>query len=833
MKLTFTNKKTEIIDVVTNIKTKPVKLITNVIETNQTNQTNENKTSEIKTNGEKSFSINNIIHHESKSEEQILKETLELEQNKKKREEYLAKEKERVKEEQRVQKEQNEQNVNNEQLKLIFPNSGIISYDLFDTLIFRYCKDPPLIFDMIQEKVGDTEYKQRRQHAESIAYSSFNKNIDDIYRIMQDEYHYSDETIAEYKHAEIETEIANIFPNNELFLKIKENDIIVSDMYLREEHLRRIIKKCVEFNKKPAFNPDTIKIYVSSDGKHNGWIWETIKEQITYHIGDNQHSDYEIAKKYVPCIHYRGTPYSHTENYLVQSGNTPLANLVRYVRLLNPYDNESTEWLIYQLQTTINIPILLLTCRYLHDLDKKIMFHLRDSYYIKILYDILYPDNNSELFFTSRYIYYHANEEYIQYYNSLVDENTILFDLHGSGTSYTHFTKNPVNFPDTKLYFLFNFISGDVWKNNKFCSICGIDKTLAQIELLNISHLNSTIELKNGIFYKNKCEFDIEYTDIILNTILTTCRKLTLLDINMTDVSYIYNHNNLFNFESNTNGINLHNYFVLKEHKKEECIPTSDVKMHLVSFHTCGPPYDYGYDLKDEGKIFENLYVPFMESVTIYNTKKCLEDNPFFLHHYLTYYPPEAFPKYCKGEHSRGNRHGFWKWKPYIIKQKLEKIDMGDVLIYHDCNISRYSYFVKNVHQLRENVQFIMEKTGLEIIVPIEHPDLLCKHHVKRNVFKTVGENNDDYRNFPLLNANRIFIKKTNMSIEFVNKWLDLCSQDLILPEEHAEPDLRWNTHDQAILSVLYKKYINIGLLRSPGFYIKDKNFSRENIIFI
>lgn len=761
----------------------------------------------------------------------------------------------------RIQKEQDQKKKNDQHLKLIFPNPNIISYDLFDTLIFRYCKEPHLIFDLVQEKVADPNFKKNRMNAEQITYNTiFNSNIDDIYNIMQTRYHYGEETIELFKRVEIETEIEQILPNNELFLKLKENDIIVSDMYLKEEHLRRIIQKCFQFNQQngipvPSINPDTIKIYVSGGGKQAGWIWDKIPEcaSIQYHIGDNFVSDYEVAiKNNIPAIHYKGTPYSHTESYLIQNRNLELANLIRYIRLLNPYDPNLNpiEQLIYELQTTINIPILILTCKYLHDLDKNILFHLRDSYYIKLLYDVLYSENQkntSKYFFTSRYIYNHANEEYIQYYNSMVDKDTVLFDLQGSGNSYSNFVtknKSALTFPNTHLFFLFYFQwnNPNLMNSETITSIGGIDHTLAQIELLNVTHLNSTIELKNGIFYKNLCEFDVNYTSIILNAILITCRMLHKLnDANLFSrqdiISYIYNNNNLYNFNNNKDGLNLLKYFPSIEHKKENgIVPTINIKYHLVSFHTCGPPYDNARNLSVEAKIFENMFSPCMDSVSIYNTTICLKDDPFFLHNYLTSYPAIAYPEYTKGEHARGSNHGFWKWKPYVIKKRLEQIKMGEVLIYHDCNVNRYPFYAKYIHQFRENAQYVMQKTNLDIIIPIERPDLLCKHHVKKSVFETVGENNDDYRNFPLLNANRIFIKKTTFSIRFINEWAQYCDYgDLIFPETTAEPDLRWHTHDQAILSVLYKKYINIGSLheRAPGFYIKDKIFSRENIIFV
>jgi hypothetical protein len=252
-------------------------------------------------------------------------------------------------------------------------NNKIISYDMFDTLIFRYCNQPDKIFDIIQEKVSNPNYKSHRCKSEDFTYTNYdNGNIDVIYDNMKKIYNYDDDTIDYYKKIEIETEIDNIYPNNELFLKLREQDIIVSDMYLKEEHLRLILKKCVEYNRNILYgnnvndiNIDNIKIYVSSGGKSGGWIWKKIKEKINYHIGDNYHSDFEMAKKCgLTAIHFKGTPYNEMETYLINNDNLDLANLCRFVRLLNPYKNDISESIIYKSQVNINIPILLLTCKY-------------------------------------------------------------------------------------------------------------------------------------------------------------------------------------------------------------------------------------------------------------------------------------------------------------------------------------------------------------------------------------------------------------------------------------------------------------------------------------
>ena len=62
-------------------------------------------------------------------------------------------------------------------------------------------------------------------------------------------------------------------------------------------------------------------------------------------------------------------------------------------------------------------------------------------------------------------------------------------------------------------------------------------------------------------------------------------------------------------------------------------------------------------------------------------------------------------------------------------------------------------------------------------------------------------------------------------------------NEELLLPEDDLlkEKNLQWHTHDQAIVTVLYRKYIEEKLLphNAPGFYIKDKIFKKSNIIFM
>jgi hypothetical protein len=276
------------------------------------------------------------------------------------------------------------------------------------------------------------------------------------------------------------------------------------------------------------------------------------------------------------------------------------------------------------------------------------------------------------------------------------------------------------------------------------------------------------------------------------------------------------------------------------EHKNTNIIyPVNNVKINFITFNSMGEPFDFGKNLSKEAKFFENIYFPYFDTFTSYDTEKCIEIDANFVDKYMKYHPSYNNLNHLHVEHQRGTKHGFWLWKPFIIKHHLDKLSDGEILIYQDCNITRYPYYSHNVHEYRNNVYDLFDKLNIDVIIPFENPHYLkSKHHVKKKVFETIGSNNKYYREYPLLNANRIFIRKSDFSVKFINKWLNYCMDEkLLLPEDNIleEKDLKWHTHDQAIVTVLYRKYIEDNLLpnNAPGFYIKDRFFTKSNIMFM
>jgi hypothetical protein len=264
----------------------------------------------------------------------------------------------------------------------------------------------------------------------------------------------------------------------------------------------------------------------------------------------------------------------------------------------------------------------------------------------------------------------------------------------------------------------------------------------------------------------------------------------------------------------------------MNEGRTDNKINVSIPKTYFISFYTQGPPFDNANDLSNEGSRIL-FFSKHFDSMNIYNTEKCTLDNPLFLENYMKY-----FSEYDNVDnHSRGCRHSFWKWKPYIIKKELEKIEYNEILIYQDSNVSKYPFLLDNIENYKSTVFYLFNKFNNDIIIPSEKSEFECKKYVKNDIFNIIGKNNDYYRNFPIFNSRRIFIRKTDISLKFIDEWLHYCNyENLILPEQDKETELLWSTHDQAILTVLYRKYIEQGIFLNSNFSLNFNILSVDNI---
>lgn len=183
-----------------------------------------------------------------------------------------------------------------------------ISFDIFDTLLFRPFSNPKSLFILVGKKLGILDFYTIRINAEkraraifSAKYGNSEVTIFDIYEII------SRQTGIDAHYGamcEIETEIEMCIPNpymKQLYDILKyqgKKMIALSDMYIPATYMEKVLNKC---------GYDTFQhIIISCDckmSKARGDIYPFVlkkckcrNEQIV-HIGDNEKGDIEQAKK--------------------------------------------------------------------------------------------------------------------------------------------------------------------------------------------------------------------------------------------------------------------------------------------------------------------------------------------------------------------------------------------------------------------------------------------------------------------------------------------------------------------------------------------------------
>ena len=130
-----------------------------------------------------------------------------------------------------------------------------ISFDVFDTLLFRNVGDYKDIFYFIEEKYNQqfsdkiSNFRTARIIAEQQARNESQKEditFDDIYNKLN----YSDHIKNTLKKIELQSEFESVFPNIvmvDFLLNCKRNGkkiIITTDMYLPNDVIYKMLKKC-------------------------------------------------------------------------------------------------------------------------------------------------------------------------------------------------------------------------------------------------------------------------------------------------------------------------------------------------------------------------------------------------------------------------------------------------------------------------------------------------------------------------------------------------------------------------------------------------------------
>jgi len=299
----------------------------------------------------------------------------------------------------------------------------INSFDVFDTIMGRLSFSGIELFEVIENKLKIPNFKNLRQQSET-------KGIDNIYLNLKK--CYNDDLIDwdKVKELELELEYELSFPINKYLNLIESNDILVSDMYLEEEIIKKIINKHKLINN---------KLFVETGHKYDCSFWtkNEISKKIKTHYGDNKISDYKNPMKYgINSILISNVDFTGLELKILPL-NKYIAFIIRACRLTNQNDN-----FMNKIFNEISLPLCISICLYLNLICKQnsidhIIFISRDGYWFKYMYNILFPDAKSTYFYLSMKMV--ENENFGSSLDILknIPGKKIIFDLFGTGNTLT------------------------------------------------------------------------------------------------------------------------------------------------------------------------------------------------------------------------------------------------------------------------------------------------------------------------------------------------------------------------------------------------------------
>lgn len=297
----------------------------------------------------------------------------------------------------------------------------VISFDIFDTLIFRPFSEPADLFFILGERLNFLDFKHVRMEMEARARQekyrregSGEVTLAEIWHVLERETGLDAEKGMALEQ-ELERELCYANPCMlDVYRKLRERDrtiVMISDMYLSEEFLARLLKR--------SGYEGFARIFVSGalgKGKWDGRLFaeagETLRSEYgrnikLAHVGDNVHSDIKMAYKggftpfYYPNADAAGGAYRARDMSALVGG--------AYRGIVNHhlYAGDSVYPMEYEYGYVYGGLFAVGYCSFIHEYARKnrvdrLLFFSRDGDILKRVYDMLYPGGETRYAYWSR-----------------------------------------------------------------------------------------------------------------------------------------------------------------------------------------------------------------------------------------------------------------------------------------------------------------------------------------------------------------------------------------------------------------------------------------------
>lgn len=293
----------------------------------------------------------------------------------------------------------------------------VISFDIFDTMIFRPFSDPTDLFYFLDLRLGMPDMKRLRTEQEALARRKCflqrghsEVTFAEIWECMERE---TGVSAAQGMEAEQELEMTFCYANPFIYLVFEElrargkKIIGISDMYLPEAFLRGLLKH----NGYEGLDA----LYVSCEygrSKGEGTLYEFVREQFPprtklIHVGDNEHNDVKMAQRNgFATLHYPNVNRMAL-SYRAYDLSPLIGGAYRGIVDNHLYQGGRSYSVEYEYGFVYGGLFVMGYCHFIHEYCvshgiEKLLFLSRDGDILKQVYDGMYPEDRTSYVYWSR-----------------------------------------------------------------------------------------------------------------------------------------------------------------------------------------------------------------------------------------------------------------------------------------------------------------------------------------------------------------------------------------------------------------------------------------------
>ena len=339
------------------------------------------------------------------------------------------------------------------------------SFDLFDTLVARRCGGPSQIFEAIEAKAGVPGLAKIRAEVERTLIPPF--TLTEIYEHVSRRLGLAHDSPQALCELELAIEWTNLVPIRQHCADVRPGDLVISDMYLPADFLRKVIIHICGL----PFNT----LFVSINGKQTGTVWQDLAPHfcIKSHLGDNSLSDLAVPQNHgIPAKITSTSQPTRREMLLAANGMAPLARVLREARL-RTWDEDPLRRQSQLIQIQGNFPLLFVASLYLAQMAdvhgwEVVLFSSRDCYLWSRLYSVLADQLNlrprTKYFFTSRLAKSRPSEMYIRYFDDVRGgRRSVVVDICGTGWSTGRLIQS-APYPETEQFVIHHIRGAEIEK---------------------------------------------------------------------------------------------------------------------------------------------------------------------------------------------------------------------------------------------------------------------------------------------------------------------------------------------------------------------------------